>query len=65
MPLWCAEEIAPVRAISLPKIALSNVDLPTPEFPDNRVTRLWKMSYRGDEAIGPLGDEARSKAEMA
>ena len=33
VPLLCAFEIAPVRANSSPKIALSSVDLPTPELP--------------------------------
>mgnify|MGYP003289082834 CR=1 FL=1 len=34
IPLWCADEMAPVRAISLPKMAFNNVDLPTPELPE-------------------------------
>ena len=49
MPLWWAEDIAPVRAISLPKIAFSNVDLPTPELPDRRVTLPSKIEAIGEE----------------
>ena len=44
IPLWCAEDMAPVRATSLPKMAFKRVDLPTPELPDSRVMRSWKIS---------------------
>ena len=45
IPLWCADEMAPVRAMALPRMALSRVDLPTPELPESNVIRFWKMLF--------------------
>jgi hypothetical protein len=50
--------------MSLPKIAFNNVDLPTPELPERRVTLPSKIEAIGDGLLA-IGEEARDKADIA